>query len=129
MSTPKIKEEKCQRCANPLELSLRHTCIGEGVGQMGVSHSPKEEKGWEEEFVDIFGWGENQTRNGLRGLDKVQFERVKSFIQENFIARGELKSRVGFLRQWLNEDRITDPNKMITSREVLTFLCHQDNKE
>lgn len=36
--------------------------------------------------------------------------------------RERLVEKVGFLRQWLNEDRITDPNKMVTNEELLEWL-------
>lgn len=29
---------------------------------------------------------------------------------------------IGMLRQWLNEDRITDPKKMVTNDELLHWL-------
>lgn len=34
----------------------------------------------------------------------------------------EKKLGIGFLRQWLNEDRITDPKKMVTNEDILTFI-------
>jgi hypothetical protein len=36
-------------------------------------------------------------------------------------ARLDIK-RVGAMRQWLNEDRITDPDKMVTNGELLFWL-------
>jgi hypothetical protein len=30
--------------------------------------------------------------------------------------------RIGMLRQWLNEDRITDPKKMVTNEELKVWL-------
>ncbi len=30
--------------------------------------------------------------------------------------------KVGMLRQWLNEDRITDPKKMVTNEDIVHFL-------
>lgn len=35
--------------------------------------------------------------------------------------------RIGMLRQWLNEDRITDPKKMVTNEDLKHWLF--DNKE
>lgn len=29
---------------------------------------------------------------------------------------------VGMMRQWLNEDRITDPKKMVTNEDILHWL-------
>ena len=34
----------------------------------------------------------------------------------------EQKKNIGMLRQWLNEDRITDPKKMVTNKEIITWL-------
>lgn len=33
-----------------------------------------------------------------------------------------LEQAVGFLRQWLNEDRISDPARMVTSEEIMHWL-------
>jgi hypothetical protein len=30
--------------------------------------------------------------------------------------------RIGMMRQWLNEDRITDPKKMITSEDLIYWI-------
>ena len=30
--------------------------------------------------------------------------------------------RIGMLRQWLNEDRITEPKKMITNEDIIDWL-------
>ena len=37
-------------------------------------------------------------------------------------SKEKLKARVGILRQLLNEERITDPDKMITSEYILKVL-------
>jgi len=29
---------------------------------------------------------------------------------------------IGMLRQWLNEDRITDPKKMVTNEDIMHWL-------
>ena len=48
------------------------------------------------------------------------------------IGQGEVQNNVGFLRQWLNEDRITDSSKMITNEDIehwifsKTLHTHQD---
>ena len=34
----------------------------------------------------------------------------------------KLKSQIGLLRQWLNEERITDPKKMVTNEDIASFL-------
>lgn len=30
--------------------------------------------------------------------------------------------RIGMLRQWLNEDRITDPKRMVTNEDIIHWL-------
>lgn len=34
----------------------------------------------------------------------------------------ELKHNIGLLRQWLNEDRITDTSKMVTNEQLEQWL-------
>lgn len=34
----------------------------------------------------------------------------------------EYYANIGMLRQWLNEERITDPNKMVTNEQIIAFL-------
>lgn len=37
-----------------------------------------------------------------------------------------MKRNIGMLRQWLNEDRITDPKKMVTNEEIEYWLLEED---
>lgn len=39
-----------------------------------------------------------------------------------FLFQSEMGKNVGMLRQWLNEDRITDPKKMVTNEEIKKWL-------
>jgi len=34
----------------------------------------------------------------------------------------EFLGKIGMLRQWLNEERITDPNKMVSNEEIKIML-------
>lgn len=36
--------------------------------------------------------------------------------------KSEMNRNTGFLRQWLNEDRITDPKKMVTNEQIENML-------
>lgn len=38
------------------------------------------------------------------------------------------ETNIGQLRQWLNEDRITDPAKMVTNEELMVWLAPQPPK-
>src|ERR1035437_1070234 len=35
------------------------------------------------------------------------------------------RKNIGMLRQWLNEDRITDPKRMITNEDIIKFLTNK----
>lgn len=93
-------------------------------------------EGWEEEIRNIIqapiraqistadirvpamsstGLGEKVSDLNLL-LQKARKEAVQSFIEE------DVKKKLGFMRQWLNEDRITDPKKMVSTEELLTFF-------
>jgi hypothetical protein len=39
-----------------------------------------------------------------------------------------MNKEIGMLRQWLNEDRITDPKKMVTNEELLIWLTPKNYK-
>ena len=36
--------------------------------------------------------------------------------------RDKIKQNISLLRQWLNEDRITDLNKMVTNEQIETWI-------
>lgn len=36
------------------------------------------------------------------------------------------EQRIGMLRQWLNEDRITEPGKMVDNEQILHWLMLED---
>ena len=56
-------------------------------------------------------------------LTKEGCEEIKQFIVEVLAARDdELRKNVGMMRQWLNEDRITDPKKMVDNKDLLHWL-------
>lgn len=52
---------------------------------------------------------------------------IKSFIRSKLTELAEdmgkeREKNIGQLRQWLNEDRITEPDRMITNEQIKTFL-------
>ena len=68
----------------------------------------------------VFGYAEDDRE---APLDKFFPETVKQFIRTIRLKdREELKKKVGMLRQWLNEDRITDTNKMVSTEDLLHWL-------
>ena len=70
------------------------------------------------------------------GINKVLIEGITRDI-ELFILktrqeareeeRFKIYDRVGFLRQWLNEDRITDPKKTVTTKDIIHWLKEEIN--
>lgn len=68
---------------------------------------------WKKTFREKFGY------ENLVGAERERFEHQESFIESLLRKQAE---KVGFLRQWLNEDRITDPRKMVTNEEIEFML-------
>lgn len=63
------------------------------------------------------------------------FDRIKTYIEERTTELVEEQERkmtldtyIGFLRQWLNEDRINDPKKMVTNSQIESWLWPLLNK-
>lgn len=58
-----------------------------------------------------------------KGYD-VACEKARDFISESMRIAGEraVEDNIGRLRQWLNEDRITDVNKMVTNEQLKRWL-------
>jgi hypothetical protein len=99
-----------------------------------------ETKEWEKEFdekfapEDLRGLDESinfgdpvamalngQIRSHLKHKEEKRKE-IKYFISHNFIPISLLHRNIGMLRQWLNEDRITDPKKMVTNEDIKHWL-------
>ncbi len=57
----------------------------------------------------------------LRHLRIVYREALSSMFQEG---QTSALQNVGMLRQWLNEDRITEPDKMVTNEQILKMLTN-----
>lgn len=48
---------------------------------------------------------------------------IKCFIKSLLLKKQEeYEKNIGMLRQWLNEDRIDDPKKMVTNEELKKWL-------
>ncbi|MCX6822317.1 MAG: hypothetical protein NTW30_06090 [Candidatus Aenigmarchaeota archaeon] len=67
-------------------------------------------KDWKNMFpLDVYS---GETKKELVTL-------IEHLLEEE---RERIFSNIGFLRQWLNEDRITDYNKMVTNDELKHWL-------
>ncbi len=63
-------------------------------------------------------WDRRDTA-GFYELEEIVDEAIKNSL---VLRDQELRERIGMLRQWLNEDRITDPKKMITNKDIEHWL-------
>lgn len=61
---------------------------------------------------DFLAW----RQSGLINYTKEEVEKVRK--EE----RAKIAKQVGMLRQWLNEDRITDPENMVKNKDLLWWL-------
>ena len=67
---------------------------------------------WEERFDEKF-----------KHSQFVDYSSIKSFIAELITEAEERgKPKVGMLRQWLNEDRIDDPQKLVSNEDLEYWL-------
>jgi len=55
-----------------------------------------------------------------KGKDGIKLE--KGIKRMKALFNKEQTKNVGFLRQWLNEDRITDVKRMVTNKELLSWF-------
>lgn len=76
---------------------------------------------WEERFDALIKRG--TTFNDWLNENGVSPGMVKAFIRQvEKEAEKRVKANIGLLRQWLNEDRITDLNKMVTNEQLERWL-------
>lgn len=54
--------------------------------------------------------------------DPLKGERQRIIEQIRKEEREKILQNVGRLRQWLNEDHITDPKKMVTNEQIMHWL-------
>lgn len=73
-------------------------------------------------WVEVDDYSESGSESTHMELDP---ERVKKLIASQIslaIQKERDGLKIGYLRQWLNEDRITDPKKMVTNEQIETML-------
>ena len=84
-----------------------------------------EYKNWEDEFDKYF---EKELESDHEYYTS-QLKLAKNFFrQKEKEWKEENELQIGFLRQWLNEDRITDPKKMITNEMIKVFISEETRK-
>ena len=57
---------------------------------------------------------------GMREIIEQALKEYGEFIRQQTL--DNVESKIGFLRQWLNEDRITDVNKMVDNEQIKYWL-------
>ena len=112
------KEGFCKKCNRYfVEYNPNHSCFGE--------LSPQPEKtDYQKRIEEIL---DNNTffseRSGGVCLNRNVIKNLLSLLQEvRSEERTKIKRRVGFLRQWLNEDRITRIDKMVDTGDLDDWL-------
>lgn len=65
-----------------------------------------------------------EWQNSLEPQQQVMVRYLKQVADKQGYMRAEeeMKKRVGLLRQWLNEDRITDTGRMVDNWQIERFL-------
>ena len=71
-------------------------------------------------IVDLTGYGQALHVNDILPDLKELFSQAIQAAKEE--ERTSHRVRVGMLRQWLNEDRITDTSKMVTNEDIEYWL-------
>ena len=86
-------------------------------------NTKKTQENWEREFDEQFeSW--NLHHRGLACFDDALAKfTLKSFIHALLTEQKKVTEKnISMLRQWLNEERITDPKKMVTNEELKAWL-------
>lgn len=88
-------------------------------------NQPNKEQ-WEERFNEEYPIGSflNGYESSEFDPEIIQFrDGIKDFIsKERTLAKEEVLRGVGPLRRWLNEDRIKDPQRMVSNEDLLHWL-------
>ena len=83
---------------------------------MPTPFTQSEEKRFDKEF---YSFANTQERYGWGAMKSE----IKQFILSHDARRDdELRKNIGMMRQWLNEDRITDPKKLVTNEDIADWL-------
>ncbi len=116
---PRSKSE-VRRRINQLTSQTKAERIEEGIKTANAGRKMYE-MGREEAF--------EESAKAVALIEKTQKIFLKKEIKDaKAEGKNEAEKRIGFLRQWLNEDRITDNKKMVTNEEIEHWLFPQARK-
>ena len=121
---------RCEKCGViTIPVYSNHKCNNM---QTKLKQFDEEVEEWEKEIGELIGEATMCWKDGVSGifdgdracviLDKINAivsSTIKSSIEEE---RNRIERHVGMMRQWLNEDRIDDPNKMVTNEELFSWF-------
>jgi len=69
-----------------------------------VKMFPLEDTDFSEQYQEIFAWCNSKIDKSIKHQQE------------------QININIGMLRQWLNEDRIDEPNKMVTNEDIKHWL-------
>ena len=114
-----IVSEICGECNNIIHVCRKCDKYCEVV-ELSQPPTPQPED-WEKRMDEEFGI--DLVYITPKGFRQQNSGSIKSFIRKILSEQEEkYKGNIHMLRQWLNEDRITDPEKMITSQDIKDWL-------
>lgn len=77
-------------------------------------------KQWQEFYNTAFKAGQDaELLRERENFDNI-ITQMKNETREAVI--NHVEDNIGRLRQWLNEDRITEPKKMVTNEQIATWI-------
>ncbi len=117
-SIDNMEKYQCNECLTIFTGIGSDTCPKcEGEMHLIINNSSPKVSEWEKEF--------RKKYNDMDCDDEIKFISSLLSSTEKRVAMekdNELKQRVGMLRQWLNEDVITDPSKLVENEDLLKWL-------
>lgn len=67
-------------------------------------------------MFDYREYASHETTEELVNLIQSERRAEREYVLQ------QIDSKIGFLRQWLNEDRVTDPRKLVKSEQISNWL-------
>ncbi len=84
--------------------------------------------GYEKGLADNQKKGDAYRRGYMAGVGEEGINCQKHCEQARKEDRNKIMKGIGALRQWLNEDKITNPERMVNNSELMLWLLGTNNK-
>jgi hypothetical protein len=118
--SPQKEEGKIAKCDCKKELKASNPHLFVACEHNCMVYSPTVQGEWEKRFIkdfnQVFPTGRKINELVLLGLVRQTLSHAREEWER------EKERKMGMLKQWLNEDRITDPKKMVTYEDIEKFL-------